>query len=116
MRDSNEKADPISPPADGYYYGEWVTVCTPDKPAGWRVVSANFWLAGDRSCNMYSQCQQTIPLGDASVEQTKPPKVCWQFRTQGHSGECGHSGNTGIRYSTGHLDATWEHHDGEMDY
>jgi len=81
--------------------GAWSTVCTPDKPPGWTIINAQFNLTGDRAGCAYANCE---PLGTATAS-----KACYRFRTQGHSEECGHSGNTGIHYSKGVLNVVWSH-------
>jgi hypothetical protein len=82
-------------------YGGWGTVCTPEKPQGWTIISSHFDLTGDRAGCAYARCE---PLGTAT-----PTKICYRFQTQGHSEECGHSGNTGIHYSKGVLYVVWQH-------
>jgi hypothetical protein len=82
-------------------FGQWNTVCSRDKPEGWTIVSAVFELTGDRAGCAWAEC--------APVTETAT-RVCWHFRTQGHSEECGHSGNTGIHYSKGKLTIVWAHH------
>lgn len=83
-------------------FGAWATVCTPDKPAGWTIVSQHFELEGDRRCGNWAKCE---PLG--TITQTK---ACYRFQTQGHSEECKpFSGNTGIHNSMGVLRVVWQH-------
>jgi hypothetical protein len=82
-------------------YGGWATLCTPDKPSGWTIVSAHFDLIGDRAGCQYAHCN-----ADPNNSDTK---VCYNFNTQGHDEQCGHSGNTGIQYSRGVLKVVWKH-------
>jgi hypothetical protein len=82
-------------------FGTWATLCTADKPKGWRIMSQHFELTGDRAGCAWAQCE---PLG--TITDTK---ACYRFRTQGHDEECGHSGNTGIHYSRGVLTVAWNH-------
>jgi hypothetical protein len=83
-------------------YSGWYELCSDNQPPDWRVVADSFQLTGNRSCGTgFAECKKTT---DTTA------KVCWQFRLQGHSEECGHSGNTGIQYSTGNLSVTWQHH------
>lgn len=82
-------------------FGAWATLCTPDKPKDWVIVSQHFELTGDRAGCAFAECDPVgIPTGS---------KVCYHFRTQGHDEECGHSGNTGIHYSKGVLRVVWKH-------
>lgn len=81
-------------------FGGWGSVCSADKPTGWKIASHSFALDGDRACGAYSECSQ---------ETANSAKVCYNFRTQGHNEECGHSGNTGIHYTKGVLTVTWLH-------
>lgn len=83
-------------------YGAWASVCSPDKPEGWTIVSYHFDLTGDRAGCQYAKCDVASP--------PTPTKICYHFQTQGHDEECGHSGNTGIHYSTGVLTVVWQHH------
>lgn len=76
-------------------------LCSAAKPDGWTIVSQRFQLTGDRACNAWSTCAQTV---------NTPTQACYQFSMQGHDEECGHSGNTGIHFSTGVLDVVWQHH------
>jgi hypothetical protein len=82
-------------------FSTFYTICTPDKPEGWTVVSQSFVLTGNRSCGAYSVCEP-VTVTDK--------KVCWRYQMQGHDEECrmGH-GNTGIQYSTGTLTVRWRH-------
>jgi len=83
-------------------YSGWYDLCSDPKPAGWTIVAENFQLYGNRSCTSgWAECQKSADT---------PSRVCYQFRMQGHSEECGHSGNTGIQYSHGELAVTWQHH------
>jgi hypothetical protein len=82
-------------------FGAWATLCSPDRPKGWTIADQKFELTGDRAGCAYAQCE---PLGTPTET-----KACYQFRTQGHDEECGHSGNTGIHYSQGALTVTWKH-------
>ena len=82
-------------------FGNWATLCSPDKPAGWTIVDQNFQLKGDRAGCAWAECQLAQPPTST--------KVCYKFRMQGHSEECGHSGNTGIHNSYGELHVVWQH-------
>jgi hypothetical protein len=83
-------------------YGQYTSVCSDTKGPDWTIASSHFDIRGDRTaCGAYSHCNAT---------QSTPTKVCWQFQTQGHNEECGHSGNTGIQNSQGFLTVTWAHH------
>jgi hypothetical protein len=82
-------------------FGAWATVCSPDKPEGWTIVTQVFELTGDRAGCAYAEC--------STVSAPTPTKACYHFRTQGHDEECGHSGNTGIHYSKGKLTVVWAH-------
>jgi hypothetical protein len=82
-------------------FSGWYSLCSPDKPEGWTIVSQVFQLTGDRSCSGWANCE---------VVSNIPTKICYRFRMQGHDEECGHSGNTGIHYSRGQLDVVWRHH------
>lgn len=79
------------------------TLCSQPKPLGWTIVSSTFSLEGDRSCGAWASCS---PHPDNNAE-----RVCYSFRTQGHSEEVGvfRGGNTGIHYSTGVLTVAWRH-------
>ena len=81
-------------------FSGWYTLCSPDKPEGWTIVSQVFQLTGGRSCSGWAGCEITT---------NTPAKVCYRFQMQGHDEECGHSGNTGIHYSRGQLDVVWQH-------
>lgn len=83
-------------------FGQWASVCTPDKPDSWTITSEHFSIIGDRAGGAYAQ--------SGYVGTPSNTKVCYQFRTQGHSEQCGSHGNTGIQNSTGVLDVTWQHH------
>jgi hypothetical protein len=82
-------------------FSGWYSLCSPDNPEGWTIVSQVFQLIGDRSCSGWANCE---------VVSKTPTKICYRFRMQGHDEECGHSGNTGIHYSRGQLDVVWQHH------
>jgi hypothetical protein len=82
-------------------FGAWATLCSPDKPEGWTIVSHVFELTGDRAGCAFAECGLASPPTST--------KVCYHFRTQGHDEECGHSGNTGIHYSKGKLTVVWVH-------
>jgi hypothetical protein len=82
-------------------FGAWTALCTPDKPAGWTLVTQSFELKGDRAGCRWAQCEPT------SVTATK---ACYRFRMQGHAEECGRARNTGIQHSTGVIHAVWAHH------
>lgn len=82
-------------------FGAWASLCTPDKPSGWTIVSQHFELTGDRAGGAFAE---SGPLGIPTEY-----KACYHFRTQGHEEECGHSGNTGIHYSKGVLRVVWKH-------
>jgi hypothetical protein len=82
-------------------YSTWYELCSDSQAADWQIVAENFQLRGNRSCTTgNAECRKSIDT---------PTKVCYEFRLQGHSEECGHSGNTGIQYSTGNLSVTWQH-------
>jgi hypothetical protein len=81
-------------------FSGWYSLCSTDKAQGWTIVSQVFQLTGDRSCSGWARCEITT---------NTPTKVCYRFQMQGHDEECGHSGNTGIHYSRGQLDAVWQH-------
>jgi hypothetical protein len=83
-------------------YSVYYSVCTPEKPAGWKIVNCNFSLSGNRAYGA---------AGAEAKEQSKSEtRICWQFRLQGHSEECrGGHGNTGIQHSRAHLTVTWQH-------
>jgi hypothetical protein len=82
-------------------YSGWYELCSDPQPVGWEAVSDNFQLVGNRSCTSgWAECRRSV---------NTPTRICWQFRMQGHSEECGHSGNTGIQYSKGILAVTWLH-------
>jgi hypothetical protein len=82
-------------------YSGWYSICSDPKPSGWKIVSNNFQLYGDRSCTSgWAQCETTV---------NTPAKVCYQFRMQGHSEQCTHPGNTGIQNSRGELSVSWQH-------
>jgi hypothetical protein len=59
-------------------YGNWATLCSPNKPDGWKIVSHVFELTGDRAGCAYAECKQK------SVTETQ---ACYVFHTQGHSEE-----------------------------
>jgi hypothetical protein len=82
-------------------FGAWATLCTPDKPKDWSIAEEHLELIGDRAGCAYARCE---PLG--TITETK---ACYRASTQGHDEECGHSGNTGIRYSQGILTVVWKH-------
>ncbi len=82
-------------------FGGWATLCTPDKPPGWTIVSAHFDLTGDRAGCQYAHCNPDPNNSDT--------KVCYSFNTQGHDEQCSHPGNTGIQYSRGVLKVVWKH-------
>jgi hypothetical protein len=81
--------------------GAWASVCTPVKPDGWTISYQAFELEGDRRCGAWANCGPKDPI--------TATRACYQFQTQGHDEECGHSGNTGIHYSTGVLTVLWKH-------
>jgi len=82
-------------------FGAWQTVTSETKPKGWTIVSSDFRVEGAaRSCGAWTECSQQVNTAE---------KVTWTFHTQGHSEECGHSGNTGIHNSTGILTVYWQH-------
>jgi hypothetical protein len=82
-------------------YSTWYAICTPEKPAGWKIVNVTFSLTGDRGWGG--------PGAQANVQSQSETRACWQFRLQGHSEQCGNHGNTGIQYSRAHLTVTWQH-------
>jgi hypothetical protein len=83
-------------------YSGWYELCSDSQPADWRIAASSFELSGNRACTTgFAECKKTVDT---------PAKICYEFRLQGHNEECGHSGNTGIQYSTGHLSVTWQHH------
>ena len=81
-------------------FGQWYSLCSPDKPAGWTIVSWTFQLIGDRSCGAWAGCE---------ILSQSTTKICYRFVTQGHNEECHHKGNTGIHNSTGVLTVVWQH-------
>jgi len=82
-------------------YSPWYKLCSDNQPANWAIVSHHFTLSGNRSCTSgWAECKKTVDTA---------AKVCYEFRMQGQSQECGHSGNTGIHNSQGHLDVSWQH-------
>jgi hypothetical protein len=83
-------------------YGNWARLCSNAKPAGWTIVSEHFDLIGDRAGCKYAECKK-------DDETSSNTQVCYLFHMQGHDEECGHSGNTGIQYSTGVLKVVWKH-------
>jgi hypothetical protein len=85
-------------------YGAWGSVCTPAKPEGWTIAYQSFDIQGDptRKCGGgWTHCEPKEPI--------TATRACYRFQTQGQSQECGHSGNTGIHYSTGVLTVLWKH-------
>lgn len=91
------------PSGPGASFSPWYELCSDPVPADWVIAESAFVLAGDRQCNAWSECKQT--LNDSK-------KVCWQFRMQGHSEQAGglfNQGNTGVQYSTGVLKVLWKH-------
>lgn len=81
-------------------FGSWAQLCTTAKPAGWSIVDHEFSLTGDRAGCRWAECQQV---------SVSPIQVCYRFRMQGHSEECGSHGNTGIHDSTGNIRVIWAH-------
>lgn len=91
------------PSGPGASFSEWYELCSDPEPDGWTVEDSSFVLTGDRQCNAWSECKQTLK---------DPRKTCWQFRMQGHSEQTGglfNQGNTGIQFSTGILSVLWKH-------
>lgn len=87
----------------GAAFSEWYQLCNDPAPEGWTIAESSFSLTGDRQCNSWSECKQTV---------NDPQRVCWQFRMQGHSEQVGglfNQGNTGIQLSTGVLSVLWKH-------
>jgi hypothetical protein len=80
-------------------FSPWYTLCSPEKAEGWTIVSHQFQLKGDRTCNGWAECRLT----DATAR-----KVCYQFRMQGHDEDCGTGGNYGLHYSRGVLEVLWK--------
>jgi hypothetical protein len=82
-------------------WGNWTQVCTDNEPAGWKLVSYNFSLLGDRSCSGWAHCEKIVDT---------PTKVCYRFQMEGHNEQCHwNSSNTGVQNSRGVLSATWLH-------
>jgi hypothetical protein len=83
-------------------FSPWYTLCSEPKPSDWKIESNHFQLVGDRTCTHWADCTKSFDT---------PARVCYQFRMQGHSEECGafHPGGTGIRNSTGELTVSWQH-------
>jgi len=81
-------------------FGSWATVCTPNKPPGWKILYQHFDLTGDRDCRTHAECKQVGPI--------TATKVCYKFRTQGHNEECGTPGQTGVHPSKGALAILWK--------
>jgi len=52
------------------------TVCSPELPAGSKIVNVSYHLEGDRSCGAWSDCTLT---------ERSDTRACFQFRLQGHS-------------------------------
>lgn len=91
------------PSGPGASFSPWYELCSDPAPADWVIAESSFVLAGDRQCNAWSECKQT--LNDSK-------KVCWQFRMQGHGEQTGglfNQGNTGVQFSTGVLNVLWKH-------
>lgn len=87
----------------GSSFSQWYELCSDPEPDGWTIQESSFVLTGDRQCNAWSECKQTL---------NDPRKTCWQFRMQGHSEQTGglfNQGNTGIQFSTGILNVAWKH-------
>jgi hypothetical protein len=86
----------------GAAFSNWYDLCNDPPPEGWMIEQASFVLTGDRQCNAWSECRQTV---------NEPRRVCWQFRMQGHSEQTSflNPGNTGIQFSTGILTIRWRH-------
>jgi hypothetical protein len=82
-------------------YSDYFSICTPEKPATWKIVNCQFSLTGDRAFGG--------PGAQAEEQSHSETRVCWKFRLQGHSEQCGGHGNTGIQHSTAHLTCTWQH-------
>jgi hypothetical protein len=83
-------------------YSPYYPICTPEKPANWKIVNCQFSLTGNRAFGG--------PGAQANETSHSEARVCWQFRLQGHSEECrGGHGNTGIQHSRAHLTCTWQH-------
>jgi hypothetical protein len=91
-----------TPSGAGAAFSEWYQLCSDPEPNAWTIAESSFSLTGDRQCNAWSECRQTV---------NEPTKVCWQFRMQGHSEQTGilRQGNTGIQFSTGVLSVVWKH-------
>ena len=82
-------------------FSQWYLLCSDNKPSDWKIVSEHFQLTGDRSCNKWANCNETLKTA---------AKVCYQFQLQGHSEKCPprERGN-GVEYSTGELTVAWQH-------
>jgi hypothetical protein len=91
------------PSGPGASFSAWYELCNDPEGEGWEIAEGSFALTGDRQCNAWSECRQSV-AGDLK-------KVCWQFRMQGHSEQTGglfNQGNTGVQFSTGILNVLWK--------
>lgn len=70
------------------------TLCAYPPGAGFRPISDQFVLSGDRTCGKWAQCQRTTFASN---------EVCWQFDLQGHN----ERPYPGQAYSQGWLSVTW---------
>ena len=61
---------------EGSEYSEWYLLESDPPLEGYEIVSHRFYLAGDRNCGEYAECEP--------VEQT-PEDVVYRFRMQGHN-------------------------------
>jgi hypothetical protein len=93
------RSDP-RPSGAGKDFSNWYTLCSPQKPAGWKLMNVTFTLVGDRSCGAWSECRP---------QSQNETQACWQFRMQGHDEQMGlFRQNSGIQFSAGVLTVTWQ--------
>jgi hypothetical protein len=77
-------------------FSDWYLACSGPPPGqGYRIVSDDFKLSGDRRCNAWSECV---------LAARTPTQVCWKFRLQGHD----EWPPPGQADSEGILSVTWE--------
>ena len=87
-------------------FGPWNELCSTDDglAPNFIIKAQHFELTGDRQCNAWSECRQTV---------NSPRRVCYEFRMQGHEEWTGPfhgfipSGNSGVALSQGILSLTW---------
>ena len=70
-------------------WSQWYVLCSGPVPTGYRIVSNNFHLEGDRGCTAWANCEKTDERWD---------QVCWRFQMQGHE-----EGGDPVRNSEGVL-------------